>query len=125
MAQHKGLVATALVAILAAACSSSSASPSASSAPASQPPASQAPASEAAASVAPPSEAPAASIGPGEGELDLVAWVGYVEDGSNVPEYDWVKPFIAANPDCSKVTVKTADTSDEMYTLMSQGHGTV
>ena len=121
MTRRKVLIATAIVAILAAACSSSAASPSASSAPASQAPASQA-ASEAPAS-APASEAPPASIGPGEGELNLVAWVGYVEDGSNLKDYDWVNPFIAANPDCSKVTVKTADTSDEMYTLMTQGHG--
>ena len=70
-----------------------------------------------------PARRPAATIGPGEGELNLVAWVGYVEDGSNLKDYDWVNPFIAANPDCSKVTVKTADTSDEMYTLMTQGHG--
>ena len=56
-------------------------------------------------SVAPPTTAasgtPAASAGPslptsvgkGEGELDLVIWPGYAEDGSNDPHYDWVKPF--------------------------------
>ena len=120
MGHRKVLIATSIVAIIAAACSSA-ASPSPTAAPASQPPASQAPASASAS--APASVAPAATIGPGEGELNLVAWVGYVEDGSNVKEYDWVNPFIAANPDCAKVTVKTADTSDEMYTLMSNGHG--
>ncbi len=123
MSQRKGLISAAIVAILAAACSSTSASPAASNGPASQAPASQAVASEPPAS-APASETPVATIGPGEGELNLVAWAGYVEDGSNVKEYDWVHPFIAANPDCSKVTVKTADTSDDMYTLMAQGHGT-
>jgi putative spermidine/putrescine transport system substrate-binding protein len=120
MGHRKVLIATAIVAIVAGACSSA-ASPSASTAPASQAPASQAPGSAPAS--APASVAPAASIGPGEGELNLVAWVGYVEDGSNLKEYDWVNPFIAANPDCAKVTVKTADTSDEMYTLMANGHG--
>ncbi len=113
MGQRKVLIATAIVAIVAAACSSTAATPTA--APPSAAPASQAPSSEAPASP-PASEVPAASVGPGEGELNLVAWVGYVEDGSNVKEYDWVNPFIAANPDCAKVTVKTADTSDEMYT---------
>ena len=130
MSQRKGLIAIAVVAILAGACSSSAASPSASSAPAatqapaSQAPASQAPASQAAASQAAASTVPLAKGGPGEGELNLVAWVGYAENGSSVKEYDWIHPFVKANPDCAKVTVKTADTSDEMFTLMSQGHGT-
>lgn len=34
------------------------------------------------------SELPAA-----EGELNLVIWVGYAEDGTNYPEFDWVTPF--------------------------------
>ncbi len=122
MSSRKGLVAAAVVAILTAACSSSATSPAASAVPASQGAASQAAASEVPAS-APASETPVATIGPGEGELDLVTWVGYAERGETDPAYDWVNPFIKANPDCSKVTVKTADTSDEMYTLMSQGHG--
>src|SRR6185437_5193323 len=29
----------------------------------------------------------------GEGELDLIAWVGYTEDGSTDPNFDWVHPF--------------------------------
>ena len=118
MAHRKVLIATAVVAILTAACSSAATTQ----APASQAPASEAPASEAPASV-PASQAPVASIGPGEGELDIVVWPGYAEDGSNVKEYDWVHPFEQANPDCGKVNVKPADTSDDMYTLMSQGHG--
>jgi putative spermidine/putrescine transport system substrate-binding protein len=65
--------------------------PAASEAPA---PASEAPApaSEAPASAAPASEAPAA-IGPGEGELNLIAWAGYVEQGKTYPEFDWVTSF--------------------------------
>ncbi len=113
MTHRKLLSAIAAFGILAAACSSTSATPSAApSTAASGPPAS-----------APASVVPVASIGPGEGELDIVAWAGYAESGQNVKEYDWVTPFIAANPDCGKVNVKTADTSDEMYTLMTQGHG--
>ncbi len=76
MGQRKVLVASAIFAIVAAACSGSTATPS----PASQAPASQAPASQAPAS-APASETPIAAIGPGEGELDLVAWAGYAESG--------------------------------------------
>ena len=37
------------------------------------------------------------SIGAGEGELNLIAWNGYVEDGSNDPNYDWVTPFETAD----------------------------
>ena len=29
--------------------------------------------------------------GPGEGELNIIIWGGYAEDGANVPEYDWVE----------------------------------
>ena len=63
------------------------------------------------------------SIGQGEGALNLIAWNGYVEDGSNDPNYDWVTPF-EEETGCT-VTVKYADTSDEMVTLMRQGGGTV
>ena len=30
------------------------------------------------------------SIGKGEGEVNLIAWAGYVEDGSTDPKVDWV-----------------------------------
>jgi putative spermidine/putrescine transport system substrate-binding protein len=33
------------------------------------------------------------SIGEGEGELNLIIWAGYAEDGSAYPEFDWVHPF--------------------------------
>jgi putative spermidine/putrescine transport system substrate-binding protein len=58
-------------------------------------------------------------VGPTEGELNLIAWNGYTEDGTNYPSYDWVTPF-EDESDC-KVNVKYADTSDEMVTLMRQG----
>ncbi len=32
-------------------------------------------------------------LGEGEGELNLVIWAGYAEDGSAYPEFDWVTPF--------------------------------
>jgi len=32
-------------------------------------------------------------LGEGEGELDLVIWAGYAEDGSAFPDFDWVTPF--------------------------------
>ena len=58
-------------------------------------------------------------IGPTEGELNLIAWIGYTEDGTNYPSYDWVTPF--EDESGCKVNVKYADTSDEMVTLMRQG----
>ncbi len=61
------------------------------------------------------------SIGAPEGQLNLIAWNGYTEDGSNDPNYDWVTPF-EKQTGC-KVNVKYADTSDEMVTLMRQGGG--
>jgi putative spermidine/putrescine transport system substrate-binding protein len=63
------------------------------------------------------------SIGEPEDELNLIAWNGYVENGSNDPNYDWVTPF-EKDTGCT-VNVKYADTSDEMVTLMRQGGGSV
>ncbi|HVY51653.1 MAG TPA: ABC transporter substrate-binding protein [Devosia sp.] len=59
------------------------------------------------------------SIGPGEGAVNIVAWVGYIERGESDPAYDWVTDF-EKQTGC-KVSVKTAATSDEMVTLMNQG----
>ena len=58
-------------------------------------------------------------IGPGEGEVSIVAWAGYIERGETDKNYDWVTEF-EKSTGC-KVTVKTAATSDEMVTLMNQG----
>lgn len=41
-------------------------------------------------------EAPIPTIGPGEGELNLVIWDGYAERGAIDPAYDWVTPFETA-----------------------------
>ena len=54
-----------------------------------------------------------------EGQLNIVAWAGYVERGDSDKAYDWVTGF-EKETGC-KVNVKTAATSDEMVTLMNQG----
>jgi putative spermidine/putrescine transport system substrate-binding protein len=59
------------------------------------------------------------SLGAGEGSVNLVAWAGYVEDGSTDPKVDWVTPFEKATG--CKVNVKVAATSDEMVQLMKSG----
>ena len=38
------------------------------------------------------SEAPT-KLGKSEGEVNLIAWAGYVEDGSTDPAVDWVTDF--------------------------------
>ncbi|MCW3003606.1 MAG: ydcS [Conexibacter sp.] len=61
------------------------------------------------------SKSPAqASIGKGEGKLNVIAWEGYTQ-----PE--WVKPF-EARTGC-QVNAKYGGSSDEMVTLMRQGGG--
>jgi putative spermidine/putrescine transport system substrate-binding protein len=62
------------------------------------------------------------AIGDLEDSLNLVAWVGYVEDGSNDPSYDWVHPFEQSVGGKCTVTVKTAGTSNEMKDLMDTGN---
>jgi putative spermidine/putrescine transport system substrate-binding protein len=59
-------------------------------------------------------------VGKGEGEVDLIAWAGYVEDGSTDPAVDWVSDF-EKETGC-KVNVKIGNTSDEMVTLMRTGN---
>ncbi len=54
------------------------------------------------------------TIGKGEGQLNLIAWSGYLE-----PE--WVKPF-EQQTGC-QVNAKYANTSDEMVALMNDGGG--
>ncbi len=61
----------------------------------------------------------AAETGTLEGQLDIVAWPGYIERGESDKSYDWVSRF-EADTGC-KVNVKTAGTSDEMVSLMTQG----
>jgi putative spermidine/putrescine transport system substrate-binding protein len=63
------------------------------------------------------------TIGEGEGELELIAWHGYTEDGTTEggEDFDWITPF-EEESGC-QVNVTYADTSDEMVTLMRQGGG--
>ena len=70
-------------------------------------------------------EAPAGSegaltaLGAGEGQVNLIAWAGYVEDGSTDPKVDWVSDF-TKKTGC-KVKVTLGNSSDEMVTLMKTG----
>jgi putative spermidine/putrescine transport system substrate-binding protein len=58
-------------------------------------------------------------LGKGEGQVDIVAWAGYIERGETDKAYDWVSDF-EKETGC-KVTVKVAATSDEMVSLMTGG----
>ncbi|MGN6678034.1 MAG: ABC transporter substrate-binding protein, partial [Streptosporangiaceae bacterium] len=53
-------------------------------------------------------------VGKGEGQLNLIAWSGYLEN-------QWVKPF-EQQTGC-QVNAKYANTSDEMVALMNNGGG--
>ncbi len=66
-----------------------------------------------------PALAQITAIGDGEGEVSIVAWAGYIERGETDPAFDWVTKF-EADTGC-KVSVKTANTSDEMVALMNEG----
>ncbi|MEL6424860.1 MAG: extracellular solute-binding protein, partial [Pseudomonadota bacterium] len=58
-------------------------------------------------------------LGAGEGQLNIVAWPGYIERGETMEAFDWVTGFEAATG--CMVNVKTANTSDEMVALMNEG----
>jgi putative spermidine/putrescine transport system substrate-binding protein len=71
------------------------------------------------AGLAPPKIDALKTLGAGEGKLNVVAWAGYAEDGSNDPKVDWVHDF-EKTTGC-QVSVKVAGTSDEMVSLMKTG----
>jgi putative spermidine/putrescine transport system substrate-binding protein len=58
-------------------------------------------------------------LGDGEGQVNIIAWAGYVENGSTDPAVDWVTGF-EKETGC-KVNVKVGNTSDEMVSLMQSG----
>src|SRR3954463_16501891 len=58
-------------------------------------------------------------VGKGEGEVNLICWAGYCEDGSTDPKVDWISDF-EKETGC-QVNVKIGNTSDEMGTLMRTG----
>ncbi|MDW8486462.1 ABC transporter substrate-binding protein [Bifidobacterium thermophilum] len=55
-------------------------------------------------------------LGKSEGKVSILAWPGYVEDGSDDPDIDWVSDF-EKETGC-EVTSKTYGTSDEAYNLV-------
>jgi putative spermidine/putrescine transport system substrate-binding protein len=55
------------------------------------------------------------AVGDGEGQVKVLAWPGYVEDGTTSPDVDWVSSF-EEETGCD-VTVQTFGTSDEAFTL--------
>ena len=62
---------------------------------------------------------PLKSVGKSEGQVDIVAWAGYIERGATDKKFDWVTDFEKTSG--CKVNVKTAGTSDEMVALMNEG----
>ncbi|MEE3045662.1 MAG: ABC transporter substrate-binding protein [Pseudomonadota bacterium] len=58
-------------------------------------------------------------LGTPEGNVNIVAWPGYIERGETDANFDWVTSF-EKETGC-KVNVKTANTSDEMVALMNEG----
>ncbi|MFN8168706.1 MAG: ABC transporter substrate-binding protein [Candidatus Nanopelagicales bacterium] len=75
--------------------------------------------SSAGGSAAPSASAYAGPVGAGEGQLNVLAWPGYAEDGSTDPKVDWVTDFEKATG--CQVNVKTFGTSDEAVQLMTAG----
>ncbi|MGV8970127.1 MAG: extracellular solute-binding protein [Microbacteriaceae bacterium] len=61
----------------------------------------------------------ATELGAFEGSVSILAWPGYVEDGSNDPTVDWVSAF--EDETGCMVTSKTYGTSDEAFSLMKTG----
>lgn len=67
----------------------------------------------------PPKLEALSSLGDGEGAVNIVAWAGYVENGTTDPNVDWVTDF-EKETGC-KVNVKNGSTSDDMVALMKTG----
>jgi putative spermidine/putrescine transport system substrate-binding protein len=64
----------------------------------------------------PPDYEALAELGDFEGQVRILAWPGYVEDGSTAKGVDWVTPF-EEETGC-EVTLTTFGTSDESFTKM-------
>jgi len=67
----------------------------------------------------PPKLEAASSLPAAEGNLNILAWPGYAEDGSTDKSADWVTPF-EKKTGC-QVNVKTFGTSDEAFELFKSG----
>jgi putative spermidine/putrescine transport system substrate-binding protein len=61
----------------------------------------------------------AGPVGEGEGQVNVLAWPGYVENGTTDPAVDWVTGF-EKETGC-KVNLKTFGTSDEAVKLVQGG----
>ena len=70
-------------------------------------------------SLSAPGLAQVKEIGKAEGQVNILAWPGYLERGETDKGYDWITDFEKASG--CKVNVKTAGTSDEMVALMNEG----
>ena len=57
-------------------------------------------------------------LGEGEGELNLIIWSGYAEEGANFPEFDWVTPFEEATG-CQVNSTVQADSANGAQLLRS------
>jgi putative spermidine/putrescine transport system substrate-binding protein len=66
-----------------------------------------------------PAPSAAATVGDGEGELNLIIWAGYAERGAVDPAYDWVTPFETATG-CKVNTTDMTD-SNNGVSLMQSG----
>jgi len=66
-----------------------------------------------------PAVAQLAALGTPEGQVNIVAWPGYIERGETDAAFDWVTSFEEATG--CMVQVKSANTSDEMVALMNEG----
>ena len=62
-----------------------------------------------------PAPSTISAVGDGEGKVTVLAWPGYVEDGTTSPDVDWISSF-EEETGC-QVTVQTFGTSDEAFTL--------
>jgi putative spermidine/putrescine transport system substrate-binding protein len=70
-------------------------------------------------SVAPVNPAFPGPLGAGEGRVNVLAWPGYVEDGSTDPGVDWVSDF-ERSTGC-RVNARHVGSSDEAVALMAAG----
>ena len=75
--------------------------------------------SDNAAGFTPPDVPMKESLGTMEGQVNILAWPGYAEDGSNDKSVDWVSSF-EKETGC-QANVKYFGTSDEAVTLMKTG----
>ena len=66
-----------------------------------------------------PAVAQIAALGTPEGQVNIVAWPGYIERGETDAAFDWVTSFEEATG--CMVQIKSANTSDEMVALMNEG----